>query len=328
MRKRMHIVTALLLSAVMLAGCGGTSGGKTDTSSAAETSSAAAETSSAAAVSSAAEAVESEESTPEKGTISATTKGKGYIAIGFDGVEPEIDMENPVSDAGLTSVVGSTFILKAEPAENWMFEAWEKDGKLVSEEAVFEATLADGDEYVAVFGAQNGQGVTTDMLKTVEDVRIYTDPEMTAITGNQYVAVFNLGGTYYRAFADLPEGMAEQLYELPVDDPKEEELLAPLEIVKVENLSAQMLGEDERVALEGKTGEDLLNDGWTYVMCNNLDPVTCTMYKGPFVYEVTFVEAMDAEPDAYGDLSELKILTVASVTYQGLGDATNLKYEE
>ena len=98
----------------------------------------------------------------------------------------------------------------------------------------------------------------------------------------------------------------------------------------IENLSAQIPSQETLDALIGKTGEELLNDGWT---CEgwtfegqNLNELVFHLNHGPFAYDVTFDGTEDLPEDF--DEANLNPLTVASITCSGIGDATAIEGPE
>ena len=141
-----------------------------------------------------------------------------------------------------------------------------------------------------------------------------------------YVEVFVKDGVSYRAIAALPEGLGDQLFELDWDDPEHDEkqaaLLAPVAIERIENLTALIPPQEELDKLVGKTGKELLDDGWT-TGSYNLDEMEFWMSKGPFTYSVIFDGKLEYSDD-FDDYEAIQSLTVKSVTFSNIGDATNL----
>ena len=132
-----------------------------------------------------------------------------------------------------------------------------------------------------------------------------------------YVYIYKDHGVYYRAIVKLPEDVSKELSALGWDDPDQEqkmkELVGPLAITKWENISEQILPQDELDQLTGKTGEDLLNDGWEAggIMA---DGSKVSMEYGLFQYTVTFdKEIVESEDLTTEDL--IRPLTVESVVY-------------
>lgn len=150
---------------------------------------------------------------------------------------------------------------------------------------------------------------------------------------NRYVDVFELNGVYYRAVATLTDEQEQAIFDLDWNDPdhdaKEAEILNPIAIDSIENLTEQIPAQAELDKLVGKTGKDLLDEGWS---CGgyNLDDMEFWMSKDPFSYSVIFDSNGD-KPENTDDFDEeeaIQSYTVKSVTYQGLGDATNIFPEE
>ncbi|MBR0509249.1 MAG: hypothetical protein IJJ85_03950 [Clostridia bacterium] len=164
-----------------------------------------------------------------------------------------------------------------------------------------------------------------DVLALGEDAHV-----MSATYKDVYVCVFEHNGSVWRLFADLNEEQSNALSELDIlaEDyhEKESELLTPLAVTKCENLDDQKLSEEEMKALAGKTGEELINDGWTEGNYYNLDEMEFNLEKAPFMYTVVF-EAQEGleNTDDFDVLEAIKTLKVKSVGYYGIGNqATDL----
>lgn len=138
--------------------------------------------------------------------------------------------------------------------------------------------------------------------------------------------VFNYKGTYYRVIADMPKDVFEASMNLDFSDENYEqkynELISPLEIVSCENLSEQIPPQEELDKLVGKTGEDLLNDGW-YSSGYNLDEMEFYLNKDPFLYNVVFEGKLE-QSDDFDETEAIKPLKVISVEFSGLGNATGI----
>ncbi len=162
-------------------------------------------------------------------------------------------------------------------------------------------------------------------FRTLGDVFPYREDARPGYTETSYVYVFKKDGVYYRATADLTPEQSDALWGLDflADDYEEKAMtmLAPLEIKTLENLSERIPSQEELDKLVGKTVQDLFDEGWTCWGWNLGDHILW-MYGGPFSYTVEFTgELNDTE---YFDESEAGSMTVKSVTYDGLGDATEL----
>ena len=140
-----------------------------------------------------------------------------------------------------------------------------------------------------------------------------------------FVLVFKSGDTYWRMTAELNDEQSAALGALDIldddYDAKLEELITPLAVTKAENLNEQMLSDDELNALIGKTGADLLADGWVSGMGYNLDEMQFFMERPPFAYTVTFESGTKLEnTDDFDEEEAIKTLKIASVTFDGLGN--------
>ena len=155
-----------------------------------------------------------------------------------------------------------------------------------------------------------------------------SDREQEAFSETQYVYVCQVEGAYYRAVAQLPKEVSEKLWAVEFDENREQrirELISPLAISSLENLSEQTPSQEELDKLVGKLGQDLFDDGWEY-WYYNLEDMEAGMYHGVFSYAVRF--QYDGEPmvnsDDFDFYEAFKDLPVSSVTLEGLGDAAYL----
>ena len=179
-----------------------------------------------------------------------------------------------------------------------------------------------------------GQSAPSDFdpasLKTLADVYAASADGETqeGYSETEYVYVFQVNGVYYRAVAQLESDVSKELWDIEYGEDQEQKiqaLLGPVAVERVENLSEQIPSQEELDKLVGKTGQELFDDGWSYYYYN-LEDMETGLYHGPFSYTVCF--DYDGEPmentDDFDFYAEFKDLTVSSVTFYGLGDATNL----
>ena len=154
----------------------------------------------------------------------------------------------------------------------------------------------------------------------------------TSVTDAAYVYVFELNGVYWRLTAALTTEQAEELWGLDISDDdyaeKSAQLTSQLAVTNCENLNGQMLTEDEMTALKGKTGAELMANGWTSGFGYNLDEMEFYLDKGPFSYTVVF-ESPDVPLENTDDFDEdaaIRDLKVVSVSFDGLGNtATDIE---
>lgn len=172
------------------------------------------------------------------------------------------------------------------------------------------------------------EAVPVDQMKTMGDAFTY-ESSQSAFSEGEYVYVFEADGVYYRAVAEMPADVSAAVWEIDFFDEARDEkihaLVAPLEISRLENLSEQILPQEELDGWVGKTGQDLLDDGWTN-WGYNLESMEFWMYHGPFSYTVVFdYDGPQMENTDEFDWEEaVKPLTIQSVTFDSLGDAANL----
>ncbi len=149
-------------------------------------------------------------------------------------------------------------------------------------------------------------------------------------TEKQYAYVFKSGDDYYRATADLPKDVSEELWKIDGSDEdgeqKQRQLIAPLEISKMDNLTEGIPSQEELDKLVGTKGQELFDDGWTFSQYN-VETMECVMYHDAYAFNITF--DYDGEPMKNADDVDpeqvWKDSPVASISYNGIGDAINLE---
>lgn len=157
-------------------------------------------------------------------------------------------------------------------------------------------------------------------LKTIGDIMaLEASDYSTAVYEDQVVYAFKLGDTYYRAKADISPEDAQAYWDVDytAEDYEEQEaaIISPLEIREIENLSEQILSEEDCAALVGKTGQELQDAGWTY-SGHDLESMEFWMEYGPFVYTVVFDgEVAEADYETFEDEAGTKDMAVKSVTF-------------
>lgn len=138
-----------------------------------------------------------------------------------------------------------------------------------------------------------------------------------------FVYAYRMDGVYYRLIAPMTEKEYNDYLGLDFADPKFEAnrdaILASLKVERCENLSEKMPSEDDLKKYVGKTGGDLLDEGWTTGSFDSYE-AKIWMYYELFSYIVVF----DGEIEYSDDLNieeAIRDLKVKSVTLDGLGDA-------
>ena len=143
-----------------------------------------------------------------------------------------------------------------------------------------------------------------------------------------YVYVFEKDGVIYRAIAELPADVSETIWAIDFFDENRDamilEAVSPLPIMRLDNLTELIPPQEELDALVGKTGQELKDDGWS-ISSWDLDSLEFGMYHGPFAF--TVLMEGDFTPNENYDFDEdadFAPLTVKSVTYDGIGDASDV----
>ncbi len=167
-------------------------------------------------------------------------------------------------------------------------------------------------------------------FKTLGDILAVTAIDQYSYNEEKYAGVFQIGETYYRVLAESSQEIWDGLNAIDFfdedRDEKTAELLGPLEIEKIDDLTAAMPSQDELAGYAGKTGQDLIDEGfetngWSFYDEDPLYFMVC----GDYEYDVTMNGPVDIDPneevDGEGMLPEL---TVKSMVITGIsGHATD-----
>ena len=164
-------------------------------------------------------------------------------------------------------------------------------------------------------------------IKTMGDFYPFAteDNYQESYTEEKYVYGIEIDGNYYRAVVDLPKDVSKELWAIDFEDKdkdaKVKELMSPLELTSLENLTEQVPKQEELDKLVGKKGKELFDDGWTYNYYN-LEDMEAGLDHGPYSYIVTF--EYDGEQmvnsDDFDFYEEFKDLPVKSITFERIGD--------
>ena len=187
----------------------------------------------------------------------------------------------------------------------------------------------DGSEPAAPDAATGTAAIES--LGTIGDAMALDSAEMReyATYNNHFIYVFELDGTSYRVIASVTDEQEQAIFDLDYEDPdhdaKQEEIVGPLKIETYENLSDMILPQEELDQWVGKTGQELMDAGWTNSGWN-LDDMEFWMDYGPMMYSVI----MEGTVENVEEFEEEDIgpLVIKSVTWQGLGDATDIGEDE
>ena len=137
---------------------------------------------------------------------------------------------------------------------------------------------------------------------------------------NYYIVAFKAGDSLFRVVAKSEEGIQDKTGELDflADDYDDKllEVIGGLEIVSVEDLTAEVPTQEQLDAMVGKTGQELIDDGWafqSYFMTGG-DETGATFTKGMIACNVTFgakVSTEAADSDENGDMLKDAKVTLA-----------------
>jgi hypothetical protein len=150
-------------------------------------------------------------------------------------------------------------------------------------------------------GSGNAEALSTDTLKTFGDVIALEGKEelQNSVGNGKVVYAFKKDGTYYRIWSEIPKELEQEYIDIDISqegyEDKQNKLIENVEVGHVENLSEQMLSEEALKALAGKTGKELVAEGWSYQGSYNLEVMEVYMDYGPFAYVVTFDGKIEEE---------------------------------
>lgn len=173
---------------------------------------------------------------------------------------------------------------------------------------------------------ENAQGAALDSIKTFGDIIDLESEDCHMSCGkDSIVYAFMLDDKYYRASSALDAETVEAVWNLDVTaddyDQKYKELVGDIAIEEIKDITDQKLSQDELDALVGKTGQELVDDGW-YSAGYDLENMQFWMNYGPFVYNMVFEgEVADADSDTFDENEAIKPLTVKSAEFMMLGSA-------
>ena len=318
MKKNTSLLLMFLLAVSLLSACGKNAAAPADT----------AQTTAAAAQAADGETAE----TADLVTIKVNIKDLGgNIAVTDDGSDPAPDPDYPMQSASSNVAKGTVVKILAEPEEGYHFFKWTVDGAEYSTEPMITVTAEEDTEFIAEFlpEGKDGNPVALDAVTTLGE--LLGLPEVgTSFTDTALVYAFEQEGSTYRAVCDISEDVSQALFALEFDDPeyeqKRKDLIAPLPVREIENLTESIPTQEEAEAYLGKTGQELIDDGWT-VSFYNLEDLNFEMNHGAYSYAVTF-EGEVKDPENFDEYADMGGLTVAAISCSGVGDATYIEMPE
>ena len=181
--------------------------------------------------------------------------------------------------------------------------------------------------------AEQAQAVVVDVSswKTLGDALAYDNGENNTAGWDEkrYITVFSTDGPVVRVVAKMDAETYEKLGALDATDEsyneKFLEVMGGLPLESAEDLTDQKVTQDELDAYAGKTGQDLVDDGFafeSYWMYGG-DETGAVMAKGPLAYNVTFDVSIPDEKAEDGGASIMGA-TITDAVYAGASvDATD-----
>lgn len=137
--------------------------------------------------------------------------------------------------------------------------------------------------------------VDTSSWKTLSDaLATQTESMSSSWDTKHYVTVFKAGDSYVRVVVELTDEESKKMeaVDWSQDDVSKqiEKAAGSAKIVTAEDITAEILDQNTLNTLIGKTGKELVDDGWvfeSYFMYGG-EQTGATMSKGNFGYNVTF----------------------------------------
>lgn len=256
--------------------------------------------------------------------VKVNTDGLGEIAVSETGETPAFDDQYPMSSAFTHVKKGGTVALNARGRDDWQFVKWTKDGEYFAQEAEITAAVEADTEFVAVFAV--GSTFTGPAVDDIKDAKTMADvlalPSNASSMSEHYYALhFELNGNEYRAVSFIDKDTAAKVFALDFDDPeydkKHNEIIAPLPIDRIDNLTEMIPSQEEMDKSIGKTAGELLDEGWRFYWCN-LQDKQLGMTNGLFSYTLGYEGEL--QPGIEADEETVRPLKITSVGYDGLGD--------
>lgn len=178
------------------------------------------------------------------------------------------------------------------------------------------------------------KAISLDSLKNMGQLEeMDEDNSQWGITNGVMVYAFKLNDSYYRAITRLTEEQDKAINDIDYGDEdyeeKRKEIFSAIEIEKIEDLTDQILSREKLDEFVGKTGKDLLDNGWNVGGQYNLETLKFYMDYGPFAYSVVFEGEIPEEKwENFDDTEDIRDLKIKSVEFATFGDATNIETEE
>ncbi|MCR5134364.1 MAG: hypothetical protein K6B12_01880, partial [Clostridiales bacterium] len=144
---------------------------------------------------------------------------------------------------------------------------------------------------------------------------------------NTFYYGMEMDGSYYRFKAEMTQEQRDALFNIDyaADDAEEQEnaILSDLVITDRQKLDDQILSQEDLDALVGKTGQELLDAGWTPGYGYDLEAGEFMLFYGPFCYTIGFDGEFEENDEIFNDEDYFKDRTVTSAAFYSMGDIAN-----
>lgn len=168
----------------------------------------------------------------------------------------------------------------------------------------------------------NDSGTSGGEPKTLADAfAVEVDDQSMVILSDKVVYIYLSEGKLTRVEASINEDIYNEADAIPFDDEdrdqKVRDILGPAEITRIDDMTDTIPSEDEVNALIGKTGQELLDDGFALESCYSEDEsCTVNVSKNYAEYMLEFDGAVNDEDDSWKE--EITALKVTSASYTGV----------
>lgn len=135
-----------------------------------------------------------------------------------------------------------------------------------------------------------------------------------------FVAIFDAGDSIIRTVSKMELSIRDEFGELDFEDPdyeaKETAILADLELISAEDITSDVLSQEELDSYVGKTGQDMYDAGFvfSYYSMYGGEQTSASIDYGYFSYDVTFDTSIDESQseDEGASLKDAKVVEVQS----------------
>lgn len=135
-----------------------------------------------------------------------------------------------------------------------------------------------------------------------------------------FVAIFDAGDSIIRTVSKMELSIRDEFGELDFEDPdyeaKETAILADLELISAEDITSEVLSQEELDSYVGKTGQDMYDAGFvfSYYSMYGGEQTSASIDYGYFSYDVTFDTSIDESQseDEGASLKDAKVVEVQS----------------